>query len=132
MIRERGTLIRERGTLILDEAMTPDEKVNEASEDSFPASDAPGWISGSASWQAGSGPVDLNRLDADELCRALGIERDAAERILGYRASREDGLFREPSEILRVEGLDPALAERIARRVVVYGPVEGAPPRQRR
>ena len=99
--------------------MTPDEKVNEASMDSFPASDPPGWIAGSASAPA-EAPVDLNRADVDELSTVLGIDRTAAELVVRHRKQRRDGLFHDPSEIMQVEGIDPAVATRIARRVVIY------------
>ena len=55
--------------------------------------------------------VDLNAADRVELCTLPGIGPATADRIIAYRT--ENGPFRSPDELLRVDGIGSATLENI-------------------
>jgi competence protein ComEA len=56
--------------------------------------------------------VDLNRAEWPELTLLPGISETLARRIVASR--NEQGLFREPAELMRVAGIGPKSLQRIA------------------
>lgn len=68
----------------------------------------PGDASGN---EAGSGGVDINSANADELTELPGIGPALAERIVEYRQSRR---FENASQLQRVDGIGPSTLENIA------------------
>lgn len=75
---------------------------------------APGPVADAA---AGAGPLDLNTADAAALDALPGIGPVLAGRIVAWR--EEHGRFRSLEELAEVEGIGPALVERLAPSVRV-------------
>jgi competence protein ComEA len=67
--------------------------------------------------------IDLNRATVAELMRLPGIGRRRAEAIAAHRAKQP---FRDPAEVVRVEGIGPAWLER-NRGHLSAGPAAPAP-----
>jgi competence protein ComEA len=72
---------------------------------------------GTRSQVAASAPVNINTASVDQLMTLSGVGRKVAEKIVEYRTTH--GVFKQPKEIRRVQGIGAGLWERNRERIVV-------------
>ena len=70
-----------------------------------------------ASRATAAGRININEAGAEELMRLKGIGKALARRIVDYRSSK--GLFLSKEDIKRVDGIGPALYEKIKDGITV-------------
>lgn len=61
---------------------------------------------------AGSGLIDLNSADAEQLCQIPGIGESRAEAIIKYRDA--NGGFKSPEELMQVPGIKEGIYARVS------------------
>jgi competence protein ComEA len=71
----------------------------------------------SASTVIGGDKININTAGVKDLMSLAGVSRGLAEKIVKYRD--QNGAFKRPQDLRKVEGVDPALWEKNRQRIVV-------------
>lgn len=72
-------------------------------------------VSGSA--MLGGDKVNINTAGVKDLMTLAGVSRGLAEKIVKYRD--QNGAFKRPQDLRKVDGVDPAVWEKNRQRIVV-------------
>jgi competence protein ComEA len=71
----------------------------------------------SGSTAVGGDKVNINTAGVKDLMTLAGVSRGVAEKIVKYRD--QNGGFKRPQDLRKVDGVDPAVWERNRQRIVV-------------